>query len=205
MGKAAGLHLVFEGGVVGVLDGLHAGGDGGGDVFGTVVDEEDVFGWGGEAFGGVAVDFGLGLGEVEGVGPGVVVEGFDPGVASAESGLHGIGHVGEDAGTNTGALEALDPVDHGRVELAPEIGIGVDEGGELVGREDDLCAFGDFVPEGVAFEVAAVVGVAVGPVFAVEKVVGEAGDREHALPGCGVGWGGENHTVVEEDGLNWGH
>ncbi len=85
--------------------------------------------WGAEAFGGVVVDFGLGLGEVEGVGPGVVVEGFDPGVTGAETGFHGVGHVGEDAGAHAGALEALGPVDHGGVELGPEVGVGVDEGG----------------------------------------------------------------------------
>jgi hypothetical protein len=203
--ETAGAHLLLEGGVVGVLDGLHADGECGGYVFGAVVDEEDVGGRSGEAFGGVEVDSGFGLGEVEGVRPGVMVEGFYPGMAGAEAGFHGIGHVGEDSGADAGALEALDPIEHGRIDEAPEVGVGVDEGGELVGGEDDLCAFGDFVPEGVAFEVAAVVCVAVGPVFAVEEVFGEAGDGAHALPGCGVGWGGEDHTVVEEDGLNWCH
>ena len=69
---------MFEGDVVGVLDGLHAYCEGGGNVFGAVIDEEDVCGRGVEALGGVEVDFGFGLGEVEGVGPGVVVEGFYP-------------------------------------------------------------------------------------------------------------------------------
>ncbi len=35
-------HVVLEGGLIGVLDGLHAGVEGGLDVVGTVVDEEDV-------------------------------------------------------------------------------------------------------------------------------------------------------------------
>ena len=205
MGEAAGTHLLLEGEVVGVLDGLHANGEGCGDVFGAVVDEEDVFGRGGEAFGCVAIDFGFGFGEVEGVGPGVVVEGFYPGVAGAEACFHCVGHVGEDAGADAGVLETLDPVEHGRVDEAPEVGVGVDEGGELSRREDDLCAFRDFVPEGVAFEITAVVVVTVRPVFAVEDFFGETGDVAHLLPGCGVGWGGENHSVVEEDSLNWSH
>ncbi len=106
--------------MVGVLDGLHAGVEGGGDVFGLVVDEEDVFGRSLEAFGGVLVDLGLGLGAVDGVGPGVVVEGFDPGVTGAETGFHGVGHVGEDAGADAGALELFDPGEHGWVEGGPE-------------------------------------------------------------------------------------
>ena len=112
------MHLLLEGGVSGVLDGLHADGEGGFDVFGSVVDEEDVGGWGAETFGGVEVDGGFGLGEIEGVGPGVVVEGVDPGVAGAEACLHGVGHVGEDAGADAGALEALGPVEHGGIECA---------------------------------------------------------------------------------------
>jgi len=42
--------------VGGVLDGGHAGGAGGGDVFFAVVYEEDFRGRYGEAFGGVVVD-----------------------------------------------------------------------------------------------------------------------------------------------------
>jgi hypothetical protein len=182
--------------VGGVLDGLHAGGEGGFDVFGAVVDEEDVSGWGLETFGGVAVDGWLGLGEVEGVRPGVVVEGFDPGMEGAETGLHGVGHVGEDADADAGALETLRPVDHGRVELAPVLDVGGYELVELVGC--DFCP-GGFVPEGFGFEVAAVVGVAVRPVSVVEVLFAEAGDGAHVGPGGKVGRAGEDHAVVEEN------
>jgi len=55
-GEAAFAHVALEGGVVGVLDGLHFCCVRGGDVFCAVVDEEDV-GWRcGEAFGGGLVD-----------------------------------------------------------------------------------------------------------------------------------------------------
>ena len=180
----------------GVLDGLHAGGEGGFDVFGAVVDEEDVWGWGGEAFGGVAVDGWLGFGEVESVRPGVVVEGFDPGVQGAETDLHGVGHVGEDADADAGALETLRPVDHGRVELAPVLDVGGDELGKLVGGDFGP---GGFVPEGFGFEVAAVVGVAVSPVSMVKQFFGEAGDGAHVGPGGWVGRAGEDQAVIEED------
>ena len=122
--------------MVGVLDGLHADGQGGGDVFCTVVDEEDVGGWSAEAFGGVEVDGGLGFGEIEGVGPGVVVEFVEPAaVLCEEARFHGVGHVGEDADANTGALETLRPVDHGLIELAPEVGVGGGESVEKSGGE----------------------------------------------------------------------
>ena len=52
---------------------------------------------------------------------------------------------------------------------------------------------------------AAIVGVAVGPVFAVEEFFAEAGDGAHAGPCGGVGWAGEDHAVVEEDCLDWSH
>ena len=134
----------------------------------------------------------------------MVVEGFDPGVAGAEAGFHGVGHVGEDAGADAGALERWTQSSMGGLRWT-RVGVGGDEGGELVGGEDDAGACGDFVPVGFAGEVAAVVGVAVGPVFAVEDVFGEAGDGAHPLPGGGVGWGGEDHAVVEEDCLDWSH
>ena len=61
------------------------------------------------------------------------------------------------------------------------------------------------MPEGFGVEVAAVVGVTVGPVLAVEDFFVETGDGEHALPGGGVGWAGEDHAVVEEDCFDGGH
>ena len=89
--------------------------------------------------------------------------------------------------------------------MRPEVGVGGDELGELVGGEDDSCAGGGFVPVGFGGEIAAVVGVAVGPVLAVEDLFGEAGDGAHAGPGGGVGWRGEDHAVVEEDCFYLGH
>jgi hypothetical protein len=139
------------------------------------------------------------------VGPGVVVEGVDPGVAGAKACLHGVGHVGQDAGADAGALETLCPFEHGRIELRPQVGVGGDERGELIGGEDDSCTGGRFVPVGVCGEIATVVGAAVGPVLAVQDVFGEAGDFEHADPGGGVGWRGEDHAVVEEDCFYLGH
>ena len=117
MVEAAVAHLLFEGVVRGVLDGLHAGGESGGDVFGFVVDEEDIFRGGLKAFDCVAVDGLFGLGEVEGVGPGVMVEGVEPEVLCEEAGGHGVADVGEDAGADAGLLKALREFEHGRVEL----------------------------------------------------------------------------------------
>ena len=202
-----GLHLALEGGVVAaiVLDGLHAGGAGCGDVLFAVVDEEDVGGWGSESFSGVAVDLEFGLSESERVRPGMVIEGFDPGVTSAETCLHGVGHVGEDAGADAGAMQTLHPIDHGRIELAPEVDVGFDEVGELGRCKDDAGATGNLVPESLPFELSAIVGVAVSPVLAVKDVFGETGEGAHVLPGCGVRRGGEDHAVVEEDCFYWCH
>jgi hypothetical protein len=203
--EVAGVHLALEGGVVEILDGLHAAGDGGVDVLGLVVDEEDVGSWGLERLGGVTVDGGLGFGEVDGVGPDVVVKGFDPEMTSTEANLHVLWHVGEDAGTDAGALEASRPFEHGRVELRPEIGVCFDELGELGGGKVDSSAGGDAVPEGRGVHVAAIVGVAVGPVTVAERFFAETGDGAHASPGGGVGWAGENHAVVEENCLYQSH
>ncbi len=61
------------------------------------------------------------------------------------------------------------------------------------------------MPEGLGVEVAAVVGVTVGPVLAMEKLIAETGDGEHALAGGGVGLAGEDESVVEEDCFDWSH
>ncbi len=125
--------------MVGVLDGLHACGEGGGDVFGLVVDEEDVFGWGLQAFGGVLVDRGLGLGEVEGVGPGVVVEGFEPWwrarrPTSIASPMLERMPVRMPARWRRSAQSSMGGL------RWPEVGVGGDEVGELRGSDDDTCA-----------------------------------------------------------------
>ncbi len=62
--EVAGDHVVLEGSVVGVLDGLHAGVECCLDIFGTVVDEQNTGEWGIERLGGVLVDGRLWLGEV---------------------------------------------------------------------------------------------------------------------------------------------
>ena len=61
------------------------------------------------------------------------------------------------------------------------------------------------MPEGLGVEVTAVVGVTVCPILAMEELFAETGDREHALPGGGVGWAGEDHSVVEENCFDGRH
>ncbi len=118
----------------------------------------------------------------------MVVEFIDPVAVFCEQACgHDVGHVGEDADADAGALEALRPVDHGRVEFAPEVDVGCDELVDLRWGEGDLGTGGDCVPVGWADEIAAVVGVAVGPVFAMEEVFAKAGDGAHACPCGGVG------------------
>jgi len=193
------LHLPLKGGVVEVLDGLHASGVGGLNIFDSVVEEEDVGRRNIQAFGGVMVDGKLGLGDVEDVGPGVVVEVLNPGIAGEQPGLHSIAHVREDAGGYARSLERLGPLKHRLIDPSPEVDVGGDEGFNLRGSKQNSCVFAYGVPKGLAGEVTPVVGVAVGPVAVMELIFGEACDGAHLLPGCGIGRAGENHTVVEED------
>lgn len=153
----------------------------------------------------MAVDRGIGLGGFEAVGPGAVGKLVEPGVFAEDAGLHGIGHVGEDAGGDAGSVEALRPLGHGEVEVGPEVGVGVDEGGEVVLGEQGKAGFGgNELPVGVPGEDAAIVGVAVRPVAAVEGVFRKGGNGAHAGPGFGVGGAGEDEPVVEEDGADGG-
>lgn len=200
--QVAGDHEVLEGSVVGVLDGLHAGVESGLDVVGSVVDEEDAVDWGLERLGGVVVDSRFWLGEMEGVGPGAVVKAREPGMAGEDTRGHRIADVGEDAGADAGVLEGLCPVDHGEVELAPEIGVGMDEGIDLVRSEEKAGVASDLIPVGEGGEIAAVVGVTMGPVGGVKLLLVEVGDGTHAGPCGGVGWAGQNHAVVKEDSLD---
>jgi hypothetical protein len=197
--EAAGLHFSIKGGVIDVLNGLHAGSVGRLDVFWAVVDEEDVGGGGVKRLGGVDVDGGFGLGEVEGVGPSTSVEVGKPIEAGDEAFGHGVADIGEDAGGDAGSLKVLRPGQHREVDLAPEVEIGGDEGLNLIQGQDETGVVAYVVPVGLAGEVAAVVGVAVGPVAAVKGFFVEAGDGAYADPGCGVGRAGQDHTVVKED------
>ncbi len=115
---------------------------------------------------------------------------------------HGIANVGEDAGADASVLEGLRPVDHGEIELAPEIGVGVDEGVDLVRGELEAGVAADVGPVGEGGEVATVVGVAVSPVAGVKLLLVEVGDGAHVSPCDGVGWAGEDHAVVKEDSLD---
>ena len=189
----------------GVLDGLHADGVGGFDVFGFVVEEEDVGRWGAQALGGMEVNGGFGFGEVDGVRPDVVGEFVDPAVAGAKAGFHRARHVGEDAGGDARLLKTARPGEHGWVEGGPVVDVCGDESGELPGCEDRVGGGGGVVPEGFGGEVSSIVGVAMGPIAAVELFFAKVGEREHAGPGGGVGCGGEDHAVVEEDCFYWSH
>lgn len=196
------LHGLEKAGVVGVLDGLHAGLAGGLDVVGAVVEKEDVPGTDAEAFGGVDVDDGVGFGGAEAVGEGVVMKIMHPGKAVEDAGFHGIAEVGKDAGADPGGLELGGPVDHGLVGLGPEGDVGVEEVVQ-VGWSEGMIEFGgDLAPVGGAGEGAAVVVVAGSPVGFVEGGVGGGEDALHGGPGSGVGGAGEHQAVVEEDGVD---
>lgn len=127
----------------------------------------------------------------------MVVKGDDPRVFGGEAGGHGIADVREDAGADSCTLQVLDPVEHGGVDLAPEVGICGLEVEDLGIGEADCATVGDLLPVGGAVEGAAIIVVAVGPVFAVEGGIVEAGDGDHAGPGSGKRRAGEDHAVVE--------
>ncbi len=67
------------------------------------------------------------------------------------------------------------PGEHWRVDGGPEVDVGGDERGELVGREDGVGGSSGLVPEVFGGEVAAVVGVTMGPVAAMKLFFGETG------------------------------
>lgn len=190
---------MLERGVRGVENGVHADGDCGFDVFAAVIDEKDV-GWRGvETFGSVKIDGGFGFGEVYRVRPGMVGEVVDPAMAGAEAGLHWAGHIGEDAGGDSGVLKVECPGEHRRVDGGPVVDVGGDERGELIGCEDGMGGSSGLVPEVFGGEIAAVVGVTMGPVAAMKLFFGETAECTHTIPGGGIGWAGEDHSVVEED------
>jgi len=46
---------------------------------------------------------------------------------------HGVADVREDASADAGRVEVPSPFDHGRVQIAPEVDVGLDEPGDLRG------------------------------------------------------------------------
>ena len=201
--EALAPHLGEEVVMVQILDGVHAGCARGFNIVEAIVEKEDVLGSSIEADGRVTIDGELGLGEVEAVRPGAVVEVLQPRKLAEQTGVHGVAEVGEDAGANAGELKLAGPVDHGLVGDGPEIGVGLDEGGEIFPREGgEAGAGGNLLPVERAGEVAAIVGVPVGPVLAMERGFVEGGGGSNAGPGGWVRGAGEDHAVVEEDCLD---
>jgi hypothetical protein len=195
-------HLLFEGSVGGVPEGLETERLCGGDVVFAVVEEEDVGRRGAEGFGGFQEYFRLGLGHVEGVGPRAVVEAGEPREPGHDALGHAVPDVGEDAGPDASVLQTGGPLDHRQVKAAPEVDVGGEQVFELRRGEGDSGAVGDCLPVAGAGEGGAIIVVAEVPVGGVEGGFVEAGDVEQARPCGGIGRVRENLAVVEQDGVD---
>ena len=183
----------------GELEGADAEVAGGLDVLDFVVEEEGFFRGSAELVEEELVDFGLGLGHVVLVAPDADVEVSEPG----EIGLHVsedvVAHVGEDAGLEAAISEGLVPGEGGWILGCPHAGVPEVQLVELVWGEGESCVFRELLPELDAGEVAAVVGVAVGPVEGLKEVGGEAGDSRKMRLGRWVRGTAENHSVIEDN------
>jgi len=172
------------------------------DILGLVVDEEYLRGVSVESLCGGMVDSQLRLGESKRVRPGAMVEAAEPFEALEEALGHGVTDIGENAGADAGTLKALGPLDHWLIRLSPKVEVGIQQSGDLVGREGGARTGGDLLPVRDAGQVTTIIGVTVVPIATVKGCLVEAGDLAHPLPSSRVGWSGKNHAVVEEDCLN---
>ena len=185
------------------VNGVEAEVFGGLNVDETVVDEESFIGADAELVAGPREDGGVGLGDAEFAGIGLVGEVGEPGEFLAHVAEDLGDHVGENGGEDAGPLQGRGPGEHALVDANPEEDVVFDEGGDLGGGEGEAGVAGEFFPVCGSVEVAEVVVVAIAPVEALEGVVVEAGDVEVAAMGGEVG-GAEDLTVVEDDGAD-GH
>ena len=110
-----------------------------------------------------------------------------------------VAHVGEDAGFKATFAEGTLPGEGGGVFGGPHAGVPEIELVELLRGEGEAGVGGEFLPELEAGEVAAVVGVPVGPVEWLEDIGGEAGDAGEMGLGRGFRRTAENHSVVEDN------
>ena len=203
--KAALLHLQLKVSVAAVLNGLHADAVRRFDIFLLVVDKEDL-GWiGGETLGSAVVDRRFRFSQLVRVGPDAVVEPADPVEFCDEPVGHLVPDVGEDASADPCALQPPGPFHDGKIQSRPEIDVGGDEVGDLRRGEGGLRTFRYPMPVGSPGEGAAVVLVAVSPIFAVEIGFAEAADGQHLLPDNGVGGQGEDLAKIEENCFDWNH
>ena len=99
----------------------------------TVVDEESFFGGDAEVGARPDEDGGVGLGDVEFAGIGLVGEVGEPGEFLTHVAQDLGDHVGEDGGEDAGLLEGGGPGEHGLVNGDPEEDVVLDEGGDLGG------------------------------------------------------------------------
>jgi hypothetical protein len=75
------------------------------------------------------------------------------------------------------------PLDHGRIEVCPEVVVGVYERGDLGVVDGDSGIGRDLLPVLFAGVGTAVIGVAMSPVGGTEAVFVDAVDSLHLLPG----------------------
>ncbi len=115
------------------LDGMEAEVFGGLDVDEAIVEEESFFAANVELSACPKEDGGIGLGDVEFAGIGLVGEVGEPGELLAHVAQDLGDHVGEDGGSDTGLLEGGGPGEHGLVNGDPEEDVVFDEGGDLGG------------------------------------------------------------------------
>lgn len=132
----------------------------------------------------------------------MVVEVRDPGEGLYDAHFHRVGHVGEYPGLDPRALQAGSPVDHLLVRLRPEADICCDQFGQSLRAERLMQVVGDDLPVGPAGQCAAIVVVAMAPVGLMEGRFVGGEDALQALPGGWVRGAGENHSEVEEDGVD---
>ena len=189
----------LKGGLAGVVNGLHAECGSSGNIFRAVVYEEDVGGRRMQRLGRFEVDGRLGFSHTESVRPGAVVEAREPGKPGGDAHGHAVADVGQDASADAGALQAAGPLDHGRVEGAPEGNVGGKKGGKLLGVKRYTGVCGDGVPVSRPSERGTVVVVAELPVSRVQAVFVEAGDGTETGP-CGwIGRAREHPAVIEKN------
>lgn len=200
--ETACAHLAHESGEVGEVECLKAKGVCGDDVLFAVIDEQDVFGCRVQGFGGSEVDGWFGLCHEHRVRPCAVVEAGEPWQPGEDAVGDGVADVGEDARADSGVLQTASPLDHGQVEVGPDVDVGGEHRGKPVGVEVDASVGGDGVPIVRSAECAAVVIVTELPIRRVQGLLLEAGDGAELGPRCRV-WGiGEDLAEVEQDGVD---
>ena len=170
-----------------VVNGHHPDRSRAGDIFLTIINEQDLRGISLKSIRCMQVDRKLGFGQPQAMRPCAVVKGADPIEAFTNTCLHAVSEIGEDSRANAAPMKLPRPSHHGFVKVRPQRYIRRIQGSQLCFRQLRVpCSARNRLPIRGAAERPSVILVSRCPISLMKDLRMCSQDRAHLLPCCSV-------------------